>query len=283
MKLDYFCICGKKFKSQKSLSAHESGCREYYLHRDGNIDVFVEKFKKLSINSAAKKEKDRLQWVAEKHQCEICGTIMTEKFGSGRFCSKSCANSRNHSKQTKEKIKTGVIKTAKNQLAIKEKQYLENPNFCVVCNCVIPYAIKYRKTCCDICYVKLREENSRLAGKASAKKQYRRSKNEMRFCELCEEYFGKTDVLHNEPIFNGWDADIIIPKHKIAILWNGPWHYRQVTKKHKLKQVQNRDAIKLKEIKECGYTPYIVKDLNGKYDIDKVEKEFKKFLKTLNL
>lgn len=283
MKLDYFCICGKHFKSQKSLSAHKSGCREYYLHRDDNIDIFIKKFKKLSINSVAKKEKDRLQWIDEKHQCEHCGTIMTEKFGSGRFCSRSCANSRNHSKQTREKIKTGVIKTTKNKLNIKKKQYLENPNFCVVCNQVIPYAIRSRKTCCNSCYAKLRKENLSLAGKVSAKNQCRRSKNEIKFCELCEEYFGKTNVIHNEPMFNGWDADIIIPKYKIAILWNGPWHYRQITKKHKLKQVQNRDKIKLKEIKRCGYIAYIIKDLYGKYDINKVEKEFEKFLKTLNL
>jgi hypothetical protein len=29
---------------------------------------------------------------------------MTEKFGSGRFCSKACANSKNHSEETKQKI-----------------------------------------------------------------------------------------------------------------------------------------------------------------------------------
>lgn len=39
-----------------------------------------------------KQEEKRLQWISEKHSCEICGIIMSEKWGSGRFCSKACAN-----------------------------------------------------------------------------------------------------------------------------------------------------------------------------------------------
>ena len=56
------------------------------------------------------------------------------------------------------------------------------------------------------------------AGRASAKVQNenRRSKNEIYFCELCENYFN--NVKHNEPIFNGWDADVIITDYKLAIL-----------------------------------------------------------------
>lgn len=36
--------------------------------------------------------------------CENCGKEHDGKFGSGRFCSKSCANTRHHSNETKEKI-----------------------------------------------------------------------------------------------------------------------------------------------------------------------------------
>ena len=35
---------------------------------------------------------------------------MTEKFGPGRFCSKSCANSRQHSDDTKQKISKSLNK-----------------------------------------------------------------------------------------------------------------------------------------------------------------------------
>ena len=106
----------------------------------------------------------------------------------------------------------------------------------------------------------------------------RRSKNEIEFCKLCEEYFD--NVKHNESIFNEWDADIIIEDIKFAVLWNGPWHYKQITKSHSVKQTQNRDKIKVKEIEECGWTPYIIKDM-GKANKDFVKEKFNEFLKYL--
>ena len=78
-------------------------------------------------------------------------------------------------------------------------------------------------------------------------------------------------------MFNGWDADIILINYKLAILWNGPWHYQKVTRNHSLEQVQNRDKIKLNEIINCGFTPYIIKDLS-KENSDKVTKEFELLL-----
>jgi hypothetical protein len=35
---------------------------------------------------------------------------MTEKFGTGRFCSRACANARDHSTETKEKIRKALVK-----------------------------------------------------------------------------------------------------------------------------------------------------------------------------
>ena len=83
-------------------------------------------------------------------------------------------------------------------------------------------------------------------------------------------------------MFNGWDADIIIPEHKLAILWNGPWHYRKITAKHSLEQVQTRDKLKIDEITHCGFVPYIIKDL-AKADKDKVLNEFRILLAYLKL
>jgi hypothetical protein len=60
-------------------------------------------------------------------------------------------------------------------------------------------------------------------------------------------------------------------------LWNGPWHYRQITKKQSLPQIKTRDKIKLEEIKKCGYIPYIIKD-DGKYDTKFVEEQFNLFI-----
>lgn len=62
------------------------------------------------------------------------------------------------------------------------------------------------------------------------------------------------------------------------LLWNGKWHYEKITEKHSVKQVQNRDKIKVDEIEKYGYIPYIIKDM-GKFSENKVNKEFNKFLK----
>lgn len=97
----YICVCGKEFKSVKSLSAHKSSCKEWYLKRDENLDKYYLRLenhknkmidfglqlsvKNLEVRNA--RERSKLEvWVNEKHTCERCGHIMTEKFGSGRFC-----------------------------------------------------------------------------------------------------------------------------------------------------------------------------------------------------
>jgi len=109
--------------------------------------------------------------------------------------------------------------------------------------------------------------------------QVRRSKNEIYFAELCQDYFDV--VWTNKPIFNGWDADVIIPELKVAVLWNGKWHYEKLTEKHSVKQVQNRDRIKIKEITKLEYTSY-VKDM-GREDNKFVESEFQKFIQHFNI
>jgi predicted DNA-binding protein YlxM (UPF0122 family) len=138
---------------------------------------------------------------------------------------------------------------------------------------------KKRRFCNKECYIKsdYLKELGRSFGINSSQLQgnIRRSKNEIYFFELCSNYFNK--VKNNENIFNGWDADVIIEDIKVAVLWNGIWHYEKVTKKHSVEQVKNRDEIKIKEIIKCGYKPYIIKDM-GRENKKFVESEFSKFL-----
>jgi len=113
-----------------------------------------------------------------------------------------------------------------------------------------------------------------------SKVNIKRSKNEIHFANLCIKHFGKDNILTNKNMFNGWDADVIILNKKVAILWNGPWHYKKITKSHSVKQVQNRDRIKIKEIKKSEYIPYSIKDISRGNDKEYVQKEFNKFIKT---
>lgn len=300
----YVCDCGKSFSSANSLYGHKSNCEIYNLIKYGSLEK-LENRKKRCISARAngytkyaerlKQEKcDRLtKWLQEKHLCEKCGKVMTEYFGSGRFCSRSCANSRIQTSEDRLKKRLSAIlnykkdnkrcnkKDSKKIEADKISKYEQNPKICKCCGKRISYNDRHRTTCSKECEYKLKADGGHKGGRQSVNLQGRRSKNEIAFCELCEKYFGKENVIHNVPMFNGWDADIIIPHLKIAILWNGPWHYKQVTKTHKLKQVQNRDRIKLNEIVKCGFEPYIIKDM-GKGKKSKVVDEFEKLKQYLS-
>jgi hypothetical protein len=281
----YKCVCGREFMNAQQFNGHKSHCKTYQLDKYGNLDVYnkvksafssgASISRKRQSEKAKEKRKTLAQkWIDEKHRCEKCGRVMTVFYGSGRFCSRSCANTRQHSEETKAKIgKSGLNRVYKRDISKNIISYERNPNRCTQCGKALSYNMRFRKTCSDECLHTLRSE----LGKKLVALQNLRSKNEIAFCQLCEQYFGKENVLHNAVMFNGWDADIIIPSLKVAILWNGPWHYIEISKTQKLKQVQNRDRIKLREIINCGYRPYIIEDV--KREKDKVEKEFERFKK----
>lgn len=214
--------------------------------------------------------------------CASCGKHFTitcteqefsrkEKF----YCSRSCANRRVFTEETNAKRSSTLYRTLgkKKPLVkhcIKCGNILDKRNvtgYCVRCYGAVRAASMTTQT----------RQKLRQAGLKSVAKQSntRRSKNEIAFCNLCQSQF--TNVKHNLPIFNGWDADIILMDQKIAILWNGPWHYKPISAKVSLECIQNRDNIKVNEIIKAGFTPYIIKDM-GKASKDKVHAEFNKLL-----
>jgi len=216
--------------------------------------------------------------------CENCNEKHDGSYGSGRFCTSKCARSFN--------AKTNRVETNKKvSFTLRSKKLTPwnkgvNSEIIICKNCKKEfYAYKNRMFCsrsCSSSYNNNHGDFCRKAGLKSAKIQSenRRSKNEIYFANLCSDYF--KIVKNNENIFNGWDADIIIEDIKYAILWNGVWHYKKITEKHSVKQVQNRDKIKISEIEKCGYIPYIIKDM-GKYNKHFVKEKFKEFLTSLNL
>ena len=275
-------ICKKEFVDVKKLNCHinwHKGFEKY--NKQKNLENKV-------LDESTKCER---KFICEKCHQEFVKNLTNKeytnyiKYHSKIFCSRSCANSRILSQEQKEKISKSLIK--KNHL----KNYTRERNFkiCKVCRAeyILAKGISTPMFCSMKCYgyykshkrdflseetlLKYRECGKRVA---QYFKENRRSKNEIAFCELCKTKFEK--VLNNEPMFNGWDADIILPDLKIAILWNGRWHYEKITSKHSVEQVQNRDKIKINEIIKSGYYPYIIKDL-GKYSKKKVNEEFGKF------
>jgi hypothetical protein len=212
--------------------------------------------------------------------CELCDQLYTlqltqthyDKKKYTRYCSRKCANTRSHSEDTKLKISIS--------LHAIEGCEIYTPN-CKYCDQVFTTQKETKIYCSNQCLIDHNKEtgfyqkHGRVGGLKSVQVQTKRSKNEIYFAELCQEHFDKVQC--NEAIFNGWDADVIIHDYKIAVLWNGKWHYEKITEKHSVKQVQNRDAIKMKEIQNADYIPYIIKDM-GSYNPIFVEDEFSKFL-----
>lgn len=231
--------------------------------------------------------------------CEKCNIEHDGLYGSGRFCSSICSRSfstkekraeinKKISETYRSKIESKSFLIKNNNLLKFKKIKLYNNSFyikkCICCNKMyLTFKLK-QIYCSQLCSRKSSDHSAmgRLGGLKSAKIQSenRRSKNEISFANLCIEYF--KNVLTNVNMFNGWDADIIIPELKIAILWNGIWHHKKITKKHSLLQVQNRDKIKIKEIELFGYKPYIIDDL-GRNDSDFVNEKFQEFIKFINI
>jgi hypothetical protein len=160
---EYVCECGKIFSTPNSFNGHKSTCKEHHLAKYGNLDVYTSRYKTsiktLKETNAKKvctlKTQRELKWISEKHTCEKCGKVMTEKFGSGRFCSRACANTREHTVNTISKIAKSVKKSADHISEQNIINYYKNPKLCEICSTPIQYEHRNRKTCSDKCRLKL--------------------------------------------------------------------------------------------------------------------------------
>ena len=184
--------------------------------------------------------------------CIKCGAGHSK---SGLHCSRSCANSR--AKTPAEKtLLSAKMKLLYQSSALTPSKYTK-PAYTKVAKCSVcaKWFPGQSRTCSDIC----KQQSLSNAGKNSAANRVKRSKQEIELYEYCANHFSR--VTHNEPKFQGWDADILIYDLKLAVLWNGAWHYKEMgIKGHSLKQVQTRDAKKLEAITNSGWQALIFED-----------------------
>ena len=158
MNKEYRCICGQVFDNPQKFNGHKQGCKEHIIDKYGSVDYYYSEVRNMSSISQKLKdfnEKSKInkleQWISEQHTCEKCGKIMTEKYGSGRFCSRSCANSHQHSDLTKSKITQSRSKTTE----LSKNVYYLNPNYCQICGSILPFERKHLKTCRRQCQLQL--------------------------------------------------------------------------------------------------------------------------------
>jgi hypothetical protein len=132
--------CSKEIQgSGRAFGGHKTNCRSNpkYLDISNKRNKTVTKDREITYNN-----------------CEICQVLFCFKRIVGsketkRFCSRACANSRSHSKETIEKITTGIHKFV-------EVTFPKIYKLCPVCG---NSYYKNRKTCSAICGRKLSGPN----------------------------------------------------------------------------------------------------------------------------
>lgn len=193
---------------------------------------------------------------------KICPKCNKNHECNGTFCSRSCANSRG---PRPESVKSLVRqKLTGRPSSLKGKKILPRIiSNCYICKSEIEVIERDKDkniTCkSSSCIAHSNRLVASLGGTKSALTQHKRSKDEIRLYELIRSVNQSAQA--NVSVEDGWDADIVIFDRKHAILWNGPWHYKEMgLSNHSLKQVQNRDKLKMELFEVRGWKVFVYED-----------------------
>ena len=226
------------------------------------------------------------------YKCEKCGKTVTKKYGSGRFCSRSCANGRIHTEEHKKHIAKGIIKHYKDL----GKRISSEEKICPICG------KKYytnNKTCSKECGHKYRTQNgvSEETRQKLSDRVQQRIKNgthigwTTRNIESYPEKFFKK-VLENNGIKYEFNKPIL--KNNLGIYENGCYFLDFALsnkidleidgKQHKIKERKIHDEIRDERLINNGWKIYRIewKNPNTKKNSDYIKEEINKFLKWYN-
>lgn len=206
--------------------------------------------------------------------CERCGREHDGSFGAGIFCSRSCANSRTRSQETKNKISAAL--KSKNFHGIDRKstwtkdsldkwrksislKYPVIKGHCTYCSKEINLRGKKKNAngnyyCNGTCRNLDLNRKKLIGGKSTPKW-------ELILRELLKEKNIEFIPNDRDVLSGGLELDIWIPGHKIGIELNGIYHYSSKPYKDKVYKFEERkrkDLLKAEEMKGLGYRLVIV-------------------------
>lgn len=232
MKTEYKCICGRVFTKANAFNGHKSHC---IIHQQskGNIEQFEKdeytRHQKMK-NTMQTKAKDnyivnqlltKQLWLSEQHTCDCCGRLMIEKYGSGRFCSKSCANRRAHSNETKLKISSSIKK-----LVINHPEFFGfHNNLSEDPNCYSKFSSRRERELRDFL-----KEQFPDAGFTTG--------------HFCDVYINNKRYMLN--------PDMYSHKYKLVIEYDGIWHFKDIH--NQLDSKQFKDRLLFEWIKASDYS-----------------------------
>jgi predicted nucleic acid-binding Zn ribbon protein len=215
-------ICGKPHSyKRRKLKTCSAECRLKLRQKMGQI----------------KKKKAEEEYYKNPKKCSICENVIVydKRRDGGTTCSKEC--------EIQLYNKTELIR-AQSRKDYCKARYYKNPRRCTICDNIIAYEYPRRHKTCS-----LKCQNAGC----------KRSSDEIALYKLCSNYF--INVSHNTKIVEKWDADIVLNDKKIAIFWNGPWHYKDMGFVNSpLEKVQARDKLKTELFTNAGWKVIVFED-----------------------
>ena len=296
--MNYICqYCGKVCKNKNSLVQHERLCKLNPNHQEHTgFQYGWSKGLNKNNNKTLKKISEKLLLKNYKefipYQCEKCGKLVKENYGSGRFCSRKCANSKQHTNEQKEKIKNSII----NHYRSIQRHISSDEKICPICG------KKYytnNKTCSKECGYKYKTQNgvSEETRQKLSDRVQQKIKNGIhigwttRNIESYPEKFFKR-VLENNDIKYEFNKPIL--KNNLGVYENGCYFLDFALsnkidleidgKQHKIKERKTHDKIRDERLINNGWKVYRIewKNPNTKKNSDYIKEEINKFLKWYN-
>lgn len=292
MSIEYKChYCGKICKNANSLRNHERLCKSNPNHQEHTGFKYgwskgLSKEISIGLKHISESLKKHYHKKFVPYNCENCGKKVESKYGSGRFCSKKCANSFNRIEINK-KISIALKKRNNTPIIIKRcpicgKQFEGRTKTCSK-ECGNIYRIKYN-------HIKeeTREKLSRAVQKRIAEGRYKgwMTRN---ITSYAEKFFKK--VLENNNITYEFNKPIC--KKELGIEENGNYFLDFALpgkvdleidgKQHKLEERHKHDLIRDERLTKNGWKVYRIEWKSLPKNNDYIKKEIDKFLQWYGL
>lgn len=282
----YICDCGKEFSNGTSLGNHKRMCPIYHMNKYGTLEHLNNFIHKREQSKIEYKQSKLQQWISEQHTCKNCGKVMTEFFGSGIYCSRSCANSREHTEESRKKTSNSLHKTIKLKRIALGLSETQEQRFCAICDC--PIDINNKSGYCLNCLryspelFEYRSKHSKYAQSFVTSNVHWKPRNETPYSEIFWKH-----VLDNNNIKYEHDYTIHIDnKHwyyaDFYIEKNGKFIDLEIDgKRHKYEDRKQHDLLRDQYLKNHGYIVYRIDWNNMSKDAGKLEmmQKIQKFLK----
>lgn len=272
--------CEKVCKNANALRNHERLCKlnPNHQHHTGFEPGWNRGLTKEN-NNILKSISNKLKKEFKPYFCKTCGKLVTSKYGSGIFCSKSCACKRKHTEEEKQKIKNKLLVIASN----KPKRF----KTCIICGKLFEYTSRKNKgkTCSKECSLKLKIIKAKEIQNKLVKEGKHKGWTTRNIESYPEKFFKK--VLENNNI--DYEFNKPITKNELGIQENGCYFLDFALKnnidleidgkQHLVKERHQHDIVRDNRLKKNGWKVYRIAWKSLPKNNEYIKVEIDKFIK----